>query len=149
MAALAFGGLIGGGLAEGQKKNLNPTPIVRPIESFDLPPRPELQVAEWIPLDLNLVIQLLDQEIESLEQKLSLASKEEKDSLQRSVEIKKIEKEEYQKMDENNDGKIDYQEYNKRAPEIYVRTYPLKHQKIEDKEQGFMTRKENWLIFSF
>lgn len=103
----------------------------------------EPKISEWVPIDLNWFNQTHDGEIKSLQLQLSSLNNNEvkKDVLYRSVQIYQIEKEEYNVMDENKDGKVDYQEFNKRTVEVYARTYPLKHQKIPGEQDGIYDSK--------
>lgn len=64
------------------------------------------------------------------------------DLYQRALKIYQIEKEEYNLMDENKDGEIDYSEFNQGIVMVYERTYSLKHIKRADKPDGLYDK--NW-----
>lgn len=102
----------------------------------------QLPVSEWVPIELSSLNQEIDKEVAELTEKLTKnPTLKQKDILNRSLQIKQITKEEHNLMDENKDGKIDYQEFNLRTAELYSQTYPLMHTGVEGKPKGVFDQK--------
>lgn len=158
LSAAAIFGALSGDFIKKDGRALAQTPIVRSAETL-IPPL-QTEITEKLvvspieegeegsrglcgAIDLNWINQTRDEEINSLNRRLASAAPAEEGAIQRSIEIYRIEKEEYNNMDENKDGKIDSQEFNRRRGIIYARTYPLKHQKVENKPDGLYDENGN------
>lgn len=63
-------------------------------------------------------------------------------TLNRASQIENILGNTYPLMDENNDGVIDYQEFNKYDVGLYSQIYPLRHPTVPGKQQGMYD--QNW-----
>ncbi len=103
-------------------------------------------ISEWAPIQLAKFNAGLNQEIAELNietieliNKKWLSKEENKqlNTLKRSTEAKQIALTEYSLMDENKDGKIDYDEFNAKTVDVSEKIYQRRHSKIENKSDGF------------
>lgn len=100
--------------------------------------------SHWVPIDVDSFSQTTAKEVGELEAKITTGKIDPQhlEAIERSLQVKQQTLQEYQLMDSNRDGKIDYEEFNKRAVALESKVYQLRHSKVNGKEDGLYDT--NW-----
>lgn len=96
----------------------------------------EIPISRWVPIDLAEFSQNVNQQIKELNSQLLKTKGSQLTALQQELKIQQLMLAEYQLMDENKDGQIDYNEFNQKTVWLADKIYQLRHAKIEGRADG-------------